>query len=97
MEELFPNHTEALDNSVKIAVRCQVDFEFGKYHLPMFDVPDGYTAKEYLQKLCDDGFKKRYPNDDGTVKERLQYELDMISKMGFVDYRASGRPSIPEL
>ena len=86
MEQLFPNNIDALDNTVKIAERCKVDFEFGKYHLPMFDVPDGYTAKEYLQKLCDDGFKKRYPNDDGTIKERLQYELDMISKMGFVDY-----------
>ncbi len=86
MEELFPNHPEALDNSVKIAERCKVDFEFGKYHLPVFDVPQGYTAKEYLQKLCDDGFKERYPNDDGTVKKRLQYELDMISQMGFVDY-----------
>ena len=86
MEELFPNHPEALDNSVKIAERCKVDFEFGKYHLPMFDVPEGYTAKEYLVKLCDDGFKKRYPNDDGSIKERLQYEIDMISKMGFVDY-----------
>ena len=86
MERLFPNHPEALENTVKIAERCQVEFEFGKYHLPAFDVPDGYTAREYLQKKCDEGFAVRYPADDGTVRARLQYELDMITKMGFVDY-----------
>ena len=86
MELLFPNHPEALENTVKIAERCQVEFEFGKYHLPAFDVPDGYTAREYLQKKCDEGFAVRYPADDGTVRARLQYELDMITKMGFVDY-----------
>ncbi len=86
MAALFPEHPEALENTVRIAERCQVDFEFGKYHLPEFDVPEGYTSLEYLQKLCDEGFAKRYPNDDGTVRKRLQYEIDMISKMGFVDY-----------
>ena len=49
-------------------------------------MPDGYTSLEYLQKLCDEGFARRYPNDDGTVRKRLQYEIDMIAKMGFVDY-----------
>ena len=86
MAALFPDHPEALENTVKIAERCQVEFEFGKYHLPEFDVPAGYTALEYLQKLCDEGFAVRYPNDDGTVRRRLQYEIDMITKMGFVDY-----------
>lgn len=86
MAALFPDHPEALENTVKIAERCQVDFEFGKYHLPEFDVPDGYSALEYLQKLCDEGFAVRYPNDDGTVRARLQYEIDMIARMGFVDY-----------
>ncbi len=86
MAALFPEHPEALENTVKIAERCQVDFEFGKYHLPEFDVPEGYTSLEYLQKLCDEGFAKRYPNDDGTIRKRLQYEIDMIAKMGFVDY-----------
>ena len=86
MAALFPEHPEALANTVKIAERCQVDFEFGKYHLPEFDVPEGYTSLEYLQKLCDEGFARRYPDDDGTVRKRLQYEIDMIAKMGFVDY-----------
>lgn len=86
MEQLFPNHPEALDNSVKIAERCNVEFEFGKYHLPEFDVPNGETAESYLKKLCDKGFLTRYPNDDGSIKKRLQYEIDMIEKMGFVDY-----------
>ncbi len=86
MERLFASHPEALDNTVKIAARCQVEFEFGKYHLPAFDVPQGYTAAGYLQKKCDEGFAARYPHDDGTIRQRLQYELDMIGKMGFVDY-----------
>ncbi len=86
MTALFPNHLEALANTVKIAERCQVEFEFGKYHLPEFDVPEGYTALQYLQKLCDEGFAVRYPKDDGTVRARLQYEIDMITQMGFVDY-----------
>ena len=86
MAALFPDHPEALENTVRIAERCQVEFEFGKYHLPEFYVPQGYTALEYLQKLCDEGFAKRYPNDDGTVRARLQYEIDMITQMGFVDY-----------
>ena len=86
MAALFPDHPEALENTVRIAERCQVEFEFGKYHLPEFDVPQGYTALEYLQKLCNEGFAKRYPNDDGTARARLQYEIDMITQMGFVDY-----------
>ncbi|MDY3618497.1 DNA polymerase III subunit alpha [Agathobaculum sp.] len=83
---LFPEHPEALQNTVMIAERCQVEFEFGKYHLPEFDVPAGYSSLGYLQKLCDEGFAVRYPDDDGSNRERLQYEIDMIAKMGFVDY-----------
>lgn len=86
MAALFPNHPEALSNTVEIANRCQVEFEFGKYHLPEFDVPEGYTALEYLQKKCDEGFAVRYPSDDGTGRARLQDEIRMISDMGFVDY-----------
>lgn len=86
MADLFPDRLEALENSVKIAERCRVEFEFGKYHLPAFDVPEGYTALEYLKKLCADGFAKQYPDDDGTVWKQLEYEIDMIAQMGFVDY-----------
>ncbi len=86
MAMLFPGHPEALENTVKIAERCNVEFEFGNYHLPEFKVPDGYTALEYMTKLCKEGFSKRYPNDDGKVWNRLQYEINMISEMGFVEY-----------
>ena len=86
MAALFPEHPEALENTMKIAERCNVDFTFGEYHLPSFDVPDGYTAKEYLHKLCMEGFDERYDPNDTEKRERLQYELDMIERMGFVDY-----------
>lgn len=86
MRELFPGHESAITRTVEIANRCQLEFEFGKYHLPRFDVPEGYTAHEYLVKLCEDGMAKRYPQDNGTMRERLQYEIDMITQMGFVDY-----------
>ena len=86
MSARFPTHPEAITRTVEIANRCQVEFEFGKYHLPQFDVPDGYTAREYLDKLCLEGLHERYPDDDGKVRERLDYEINMIAKMGFVDY-----------
>ena len=86
MFAIFPTHPDAIARTVEIANRCQVEFEFGKYHLPQFDVPDGYTAREYLDKLCLEGLHERYPDDDGTVRERLDYEINMIDKMGFVDY-----------
>ncbi len=86
MRALFPYAQEALDNTHKIAERCNVEIEFGVTKLPQYDVPDGYTSWEYLQKLCEEGFHKRYPNDDGTLRERLRYELDVIHSMGYVDY-----------
>ena len=86
MRALFPYAQEALDNTHKIAERCNVEIEFGVTKLPQYDVPDGYTSWEYLQKLCGEGFHKRYPNDDGTLRERLKYELDVIHSMGYVDY-----------
>ena len=63
-----------------------MDIEFGVTKLPQFDVPEGYTSWEYLRKLCFDGFNKHYPDDDGTLKERLEYELGVIQSMGYVDY-----------
>ncbi len=86
MAALFPDHPEAVENTAKIAERCNMDFTFGEYHLPSYDVPDGYTAKEYLHKLCMEGFDQRYDPHDGEKRARLQYELDMIERMGFVDY-----------
>nr|WP_297278862.1 DNA polymerase III subunit alpha [uncultured Butyricicoccus sp.] len=86
MAALFPAHPDAIARTTEIANRCQVEFEFGNYHLPQFDVPDGLTARQYLDKLCMEGLHQRYPEDDGTVLERLNYEINMIDRMGFVDY-----------
>ncbi|MEZ3505320.1 MAG: DNA polymerase III subunit alpha [Lachnospiraceae bacterium] len=86
MAELFPYALQALENTQRIAERCNVEIEFGVTKLPKYDVPDGYTSWEYLNKLCYEGFLERYPEDDGTLKEQLSYELSIIKKMGYVDY-----------
>ena len=90
MEEVFHYIPEAIHNTEEIARRCNVEIEFGKYHLPQYPVPDGYTSLSYLNKLCEDGFKKRYEGVDAdteaSLRERLKYETDTISSMGFVDY-----------
>lgn len=86
MEELFPYAKEALTRTQEIANRCNVEIEFGEYKLPQFDVPEGFSALEYLQKLCMEGLYKRYPNPSAELLDRLAYEIDTISGMGFVDY-----------
>ncbi len=86
MRKLFPYAQEALDNTQKIADRCQVEIEFGVTKLPKFEVPEGETSWSYLQKLCREGMARRYPNDNGTLAKRLSYELDVIHGMGYVDY-----------
>ena len=86
MRALFPYAQEALDNTHRIAERCNVEIEFGVTKLPHFDVPEGYDSWTYLNKLCDDGMKERYPEDDGTLRERMDYELGTIRQMGYVDY-----------
>ena len=86
MKSLFPYAPQAIENTHKIAERCNVEIEFGVTKLPKFDVPDGKTSWEYLNELCFEGLKKRYPEDDGTLAERLNYELDTIRTMGYVDY-----------
>lgn len=86
MAELFPYALQALENTQKIADRCNVTIEFGVTKLPKYDVPEGYTSWEYLNKLCFDGFAERYPDDDGTLRDQLTYELSIIQKMGYVDY-----------
>ena len=86
MATLFPYAPEALENTYKIAQRCNVEIEFGVTKLPKYDVPEGYTSWEYLNKLCWDGFAERYPDDTGKLKDQLTYELSIIQKMGYVDY-----------
>ena len=87
MRALFPEYPEAADNTARIAGMCSYDFEFGKYKLPRFRLPEGESDSfEYLQRLCTEGLRRRYPDDDGTVKKQLDYELQMIKQMGFVDY-----------
>lgn len=86
MTELFSYIPEALENTQKIADRCNVEIEFGKFHLPKFEIPNGLTAYEYLKQLVYRGMCERYPNADESVVSRMQYELDTISQMGYVDY-----------
>ena len=87
MASLFPQHPEAIENTAKIAELCSVEFEFGKYHLPNFKLPEGWTdADAYFEKLCLDGFARRYPEGGQDKLKQLHYEMGMIRKMGFVDY-----------
>ena len=90
MMELFPDHPEAIENSHKIAERCNVEFEFGEYHLPEFIPPEGMTNKDYLRNLCYEGLERRYGSEalqDGSkYRDRLESELEVIEKMGYVEY-----------
>ena len=86
MAELFPYALEALENTHKIAMRCNVEIEFGVTKLPKYDVPQEYTSWEYLNRLCREGLERLYHPVTEELKDRLQYELDTISDMGFVDY-----------
>ena len=86
MRALFPYAIEAIENTQKIADRCNVEFEFHVTKLPRYDVPEGYTAWEYLNKLCFEGLYKKYDNPEGELTERLNYELNTIKNMGYVDY-----------
>ncbi|MBQ3356454.1 MAG: DNA polymerase III subunit alpha [Oscillospiraceae bacterium] len=86
MRSLFPNQPEAIENTQKIADRCSVEFEFNHYHLPEFTPPDGSDAVTYFHRLCDEGFKERYPDAPKEYRERLEYEMGVVEKMGYVDY-----------
>ena len=85
MAELFEGYEGALENTQKITEMCNLEFTFGKYHLPEFKLPEGYDSFSYLKKLCDEGYKARYGDDD-KFRGQLKYEQDMIEKMGFTDY-----------
>lgn len=87
MRSLFPHLPDALENSAKIAALCNLDFEFGTYHLPEFKLPSDWTDGDaYFEHLCQSGFKRRYPNGNEDYQSRLEAEMTMIRSMGFVDY-----------
>ncbi len=86
MRQLFPNCQEAFINTQAIADRCNVEFTFNQYHLPAFPVPEGYTGESYFRQLCENGFRERYPEAPEEYRQRLDYEIDVISRMGYVNY-----------
>ena len=86
LRSLFPNCDEAFENTARIADRCNLEFVFNEYHLPSFPVPEGYTNEGYFRKLCMDGFVERYPEKPAKYLERLEYEIGVISRMGYVNY-----------
>ena len=86
LRQLFPNCDEAVENTVKIADMCNLEFVFNEYHLPSFPVPEGFTNEEYFRKVCYDGFRERYENPPEEYLDRLEYEIGVISRMGYVNY-----------
>ena len=90
MEDLFAFSPEAVENTLKIAERCSVEFDFDSYHIPTFDVPEGYTSLTYLQHICNQGLLERYGDEEGNVdqdlRDRLNYEIDVIANMGYIEY-----------
>ena len=86
LRKLFPNCDEAFENTVKIAEKCNLEFTFHEYHLPSFPVPEGYTNEGYFREVCYEGFRERYENPPQEYVERLEYEIGVISRMGYVNY-----------
>ena len=87
MRALFPNLPDAIENTVRVAERCHVDFDFKSLHLPRFPLPEGENdAFEYLKARCEEGLREKYPPERADARERLSYELGVIRQMGFVDY-----------
>ena len=86
MLALFPGHADAVQRAHDIAMRCNVTFDFNTVHLPHFPVPEGETSDTLLRKLVKEGFAKRYAADDPVARERLEYEIGVITQMGYVDY-----------
>ena len=86
LRELFPGCDEAFENTQKIADRCNLEFTFHEYHLPSFPVPEGCTNEEYFRKICMDGFRERYADPPKSYVDRLEYEISVISRMGYVNY-----------
>lgn len=86
LKRSFPGLEEAFSNTQVIADRCNLDFTFHEYHLPSFPVPAGFTNEGYFRQLCEDGFRQRYENPPQSYRERLEYEIGVISRMGYVNY-----------
>ena len=86
LRQLFSGCDEAFENTAKIADRCNLEFTFHEYHLPSFPVPEGYTNEEYFREICMDGFRERYQNPPQDYLDRLEYEIGVISRMGYVNY-----------
>ena len=86
LRELFTQLEEAFENTARIAERCNVDFEFGHYHLPEFVAPDGSDSLTYFRRLCEEGFAERYPKAPAEYRQRLDYEMEVVARMGYVDY-----------
>ena len=86
LRQLFPNCEDAFENTVRIAEKCNLDFVFNEYHLPTFPVPEGHTDESYFRELCEKGFAERYPQAPPEYRQRLEYEISVISKMGYVNY-----------
>ena len=86
LRALFPGCEEALQNTQRIADRCNLEFVFNEYHLPSFPVPEGYTDESYFREVCMNGFRERYPDAPESYRERLEYEIGVISRMGYVNY-----------
>src|SRR5574341_298029 len=86
MSAIWRDLPEAISNTLLIAERCNVDLDFKGYRLPVFPVPEGFDAQSYLRHLCEEGFKKHYPNHNPEARMRLEYELGVIHDMGFDTY-----------
>ena len=86
LRTLFPGCDEAFENTARIADRCNLEFVFNQYHLPSFPIPEGYTNEEYFRKVCMEGFRERYADPPKSYLERLEYEIGVISRMGYVNY-----------
>lgn len=86
MKSIFGHVEEVLENTVKIAERCDVTLDFGTLHLPEYKVPEGYTNEDYLKKLCVEGLRNRYPTITQEIRDRFDFEFNTIVDMGYVDY-----------
>ena len=86
LKAMLPDYPEAFETTKEIADKCSVEIKFGEQHLPGFTAPSGFTNLEYLTKICHEGLNRKMPDATREVKDRLEYEINVIAQMGFVDY-----------